>query len=264
MTLKKLFPEMLTIAIILIGTLCYPLVSRGLQYAPPLLFAAFRTSVAGIGIFALLPLFRQPRTPPKSMWKWAILLSVPAVAFTYGTMFLSHENPKMAMLPVLENLQPFFSVFLAIIFLEEKLSSATRMVLIFGAFGLFFLSTQAFIEGSGFDVRSAVFALLASLGAALTSIIAKRLKRPDVIVTLSAWQFMIGGALLLVLSLFFEKSVPVQWNIPFISILVFLAIVGTGMTTIIWYKLIQKTDVARLSVFFFLSPALGLIMANRL
>ena len=264
MNIKKLVPELVTLGIILIGTLCYPLVSPGLQYAPPLLFAALRTLIAGIGIFLLLPLFGQPRFPPKDIWKWALLLSIPAVAFTYGTMFLSHINPKMTMLPVLENLQPFFSVFLASTFLHEKVSTSTRTVLVFGTVGLLFLSIQIFTGKMGFDFQSAILAILASLSASAASILVKRLKRPDVIVTLSAWQPIVGSGLLFIFSWFFEKSAVVQWNMSFISILAFLAIVGTGATTVVWYKLIQKFDVSRLSVLFFLSPALGLVMANRI
>lgn len=265
MKIQKLVPELTTLGIIVVGSLCYPLVSSGMQYAPPLLFAALRTFIAGISIAVSLPLlFHQPFFPPRNIWKWILLLSIPAVAFTYGTMFLSHKNPTMTMVPVLENLQPFLSIFLAITFLHEKLSSATRAVLLFGTIGLILLSAQIFIGGSGFDVQSAIFALLASFSAAATSVFVKWLKLGDVIVTLSAWQFIIGSLLLFVLSQLFELNAVVQWGVSFVSILTFLAVIGTAATTVLWYKLIQRVDVSRLSVLFFIAPALGLVMANRL
>ena len=264
MNLKKIVPEIITLGIILVGSLCYPLISYGLQDAPPLFFAALRTFIAGISIFLLLPLFGQPRIPPRDMWKWALLLSIPAVAFTYGTMFLSHENSTMALLPILENLQPFLSIFFAVIFLHERVSPAARIVLLFGTFGLLFFSFQSFTEGVGFDFRNAILAVLASLGASGASILVKWLGRRDIAVTLSAWQVIIGSIPLFVLSLLFEKNAPIHWTVSFVSILFFLALVGTAATTVVWYKLIQTFDVSRLSVLFFLSPALALIVANRL
>ncbi len=264
MSIKKVFPEIITLGIILILAVCYPLVSRGLEYAPPLIFAGLRTFIASISIFLLLPLIRQPFVLPKGTWKWAILLSLPAVTFTYATMFLSHENPNMALLPVLENLQPFLSVFFAGVFLHEKLSSPTRYMLLFGALGLFFITIQSLTGDSGFDFRSAVLALLASISATAASIVVKRLKRPDLIATLSAWQLIIGSVPLLVFSWFAESGKSIQWNLPFVSVLAFLALIGTGATTVIWYTLIQKFGVSRLSVLFFLLPVFGLIMTNRL
>lgn len=262
MSIKKVFPEIITLGIIVILAVCYPLVSRGLQSAPPLMFAALRTFIAGISIFLLLSLIRQPLVPPKGTWKWAILLALPAVTFTYATMFLSHENPKMALLPILENLQPFLSVFFAGIFLHEKLTSATRYILWFGALGLFFLTIQSLTGDDGFDFRSAVLALLASISATAASIVIKRLKRPDLIATLSAWQLIIGSLPLFVFSWFTETNTKLQWNMSFVSILAFLALIGTGATTVIWYSLIQKFGVSRLSVLFFLLPVFGLVMTN--
>ena len=257
-----MLPEVITLTIIIVGALCYPLVSYGLRFTPPFLFGALRTSIASLSILAILPLLKQPLLPPKSTWKWVLLLSLPAVVITYGTMFLSHINPKMTSVPVLENLQPFLSVFLAMAFLHEKLSIATKRVLIFGSVGILILSIQAIMGGIGLNAQSATLALLASLSAAAASVVAKLVKRSDIIVTLSAWQFIIGSIPLFMASLLFEKNSSIHFTIPFLSILLFLAVVGTAATTVAWYLVLQKTTVSRLSVLYFLSPAFGLLFAN--
>lgn len=262
MSIKKLVPELVTLVIIVIGAFCFPLVSYGLRFTPPFLFSALRTSLASLSIILILPLLKQPIFPPKSTWKWVLLLSLPAVVITYGTMFLSHTNPKMTAVPVLENLQPFLSVFLAVIFLQEKVSEATKKVLIFGTIGILFLSIQAALGGVVLNATSTTLALLASLSAASASVMAKRIKRPDMIVTLSAWQYIIGSIPLLIISLLFERNSSAQFTLPFLGILLFLAVVGTAATTVVWYLLLQKTTVSRLSVLYFLSPAFGLVFAN--
>lgn len=261
---RKFLPEIITIGIVVIGALCFPLISNGLQYFPPLLFAALRVAIAGISILCILPLLHQPRIPPKGTWRWVILFSILAVAFTYGTMFLSHGGMGLSAVPVLENLQPFLAVVLAVIFLHEKLSSATRFVLVFGIVGILLMSASVFMSGAMFDFQRAMLAVLASLSAAVSSILAKGIKRPDAIITISAWQFIIGSIPLLILWQLFEKNTPLQVNGSFVGALLFLAIIGTATTSAVWYALVQKVDVSRLSVLFFLAPAIATALSNRL
>lgn len=264
MTLRKILPELITMGIIVILALCYPLVSRGLQYAPPFLFGGLRTMIAGVGILLILPILRQPLTPPNGTWKWVTLFSVLATAITYGTMFLSHEGTSLAAIPVLENLQPFFAIVLAGLFLHEKLSPATRTVLIFGTVGILLMSVPVLVDGAAFNFQRATLALLAALSAAAASVLAKGIKRPDAIITISAWQFIIGSIPLFALSLLFEKGMPIQFTPSFIAALLFWALIGTAAASTVWYILVQKTDVSRLSVMFFLAPAFALLLSNRL
>lgn len=260
--LKKILPEIITIGIIVIGALCYPLIARGLQYSPPLLFAALRVLIAGASILLILPMLQKPFFPPKGTWKWVMLFAVLSVVITYGTMFVSHEGTASTTIPILESLQPFFAIALAIIFLREKLSPATRIVLMFGTVGIVFMSIPVFTDMTKMNYQMALLALVASLSAATASIIAKGIKRPDAIVTISAWQLIVGSLPLFLFSRLFEKDMPVQLNLTLLAILAFLAIIGTAATSVIWYVLVQKTDISRLSVLFFLAPALALLMAQ--
>ena len=259
-----LLPEIITLGIIVTGALCFPLLSSGLHYAPPFLFSSLRVFIAGIGILLILPLLGQPILPPKDPWKWVMLFSIAAVVFGYGGMFLSHAGNSSMLVPVLENLQPFLTIMLATAFLHEKLSSATRTVLAFGTFGIFFMSAGMFTGSGDFNFQGGMLAFLAALSASGASILAKRIKRPDVILTITAWQFIVGSIPLFILSRIFETSLSTEFNISFLAILFFLAIIGTAATSAVWYVLVQTVDVSRLSVFFFLSPAFGLLLANRL
>lgn len=261
-SLKKVFPEIITIGIIVIGALCYPLIARGLQYSPPLLFAAIRVLIAGASIMLVLPVLKKPIFPPRGTWKWVMLFALLSVVITYGAMFASHEGTASTTIPILESLQPFFAILLAIVFLREKLSPATCIVLIFGTVGIVLMSVSAFAEVIVINYQMTLLALLASVSAAVASIIAKGIKRPGAIVTISAWQFIVGSIPLFLFSWLFEQGMPVQFNLTLLSTLAFLAIIGTAATTVIWYVLVQKTDISRLSVLFFLAPAFALLIAK--
>lgn len=73
-----------------------------------------------------------------------------------------------------------------------------------------------------------MLALAASGGAAAGSIIIKRMGRPASVLTVSAWQLIVGSAPLLILSAVLERSASVVWNGELISLILVLALLGTG------------------------------------
>lgn len=75
---------------------------------------------------------------------------------------------------------------------------------------------------------------------------------------MAAWQLIIGSLPLLGVSAIFEPNAAVTWNLEFIGLLLFLALVGTSFTTALWYWLLQRMDVGRLTMFLFLVPVVGL------
>ena len=75
----------------------------------------------------------------------------------------------------------------------------------------------------------------------------------------AAWQLLLGGLPLLVLSAALEG--PIVWAPTFVALLLFLALVGTAFTTAAWYWLVQREEVGRLSLVLFLVPVLGLGIA---
>ena len=67
--------------------------------------------------------------------------------------------------------------------------------------------------------------------------------------------------LLFITSLVFEPKTAILWTMPFLASLLFLGVIGTGLTTAAWYALIQRVPVGRLSLFYFLTPVLGLLIS---
>ena len=81
------------------------------------------------------------------------------------------------------------------------------------------------------------------------------------LLTMTAWQLILGSLPLLMVSALFEGGAKVIWDLEFIGILLFLALIGTAFTTAVWYWLVQRGDVSRLTLFSFLVPVFGLAMA---
>ncbi len=58
-----------------------------------------------------------------------------------------------------------------------------------------------------------------------------------------------------------EGDAGIEWNGPFLLLLAFLALIGTAGAVSLWYWLIQRDEVGRLSLLLFLVPVLGLGLA---
>jgi probable blue pigment (indigoidine) exporter len=58
-----------------------------------------------------------------------------------------------------------------------------------------------------------------------------------------------------------EHNAVIVWNATLVGLLLFLALIGTAFATALWYWLIRHDDVGRLTMFFFLVPALDLGIA---
>jgi drug/metabolite transporter (DMT)-like permease len=110
----------------------------------------------------------------------------------------------------------------------------------------------------------AVLPLLSAVGSASESVVVKRLDAGNETLRVAGWQLLLGGLPLLALSTWVERDVQIQWGTRFVMLLLFLALVSTALTTALWYWLLQRDEVGRLTLYLFLVPVLGLGLAAAL
>jgi drug/metabolite transporter (DMT)-like permease len=58
-----------------------------------------------------------------------------------------------------------------------------------------------------------------------------------------------GSGILLVATL--EPGGEIAWSLPFLGLLLFLALAGTALLTLVWYWLLRHGGLGRLSLFFY-------------
>lgn len=255
---RNIIPILVTIFIVFINAVCFIFISIGQPFTSPLSFSAFRTLLGGLTIFLALPLLRQPMWPSSTMWKWIFALVLPSTIIAYSAMFFSATWTDIGVASVLGNLQPLLTILLAAFILREKITWKIALSLTLGIGGVIVLVSPSIFHSFSYGYIGITLALVASIAAASSNIIVKRIKSIESILTISAWQLILGSVALGVLSIFFEKD-AIVWNSSFLLSLGFLGIIGTGLTTALWYNLIQKNPVGRLSLLFFLVPIFGLV-----
>lgn len=84
----------------------------------------------------------------------------------------------------------------------------------------------------------------------------------DAVLPVAAWQLVLGGFGLFVASSLGEPQAEFEWPPAFVGLLGFLGVIGTALATALWYWLLQRDDVGRLTLALFVVPVLGLVLGT--
>lgn len=248
-------------AITLIYATCFVVIKAGLTFAPPLSFGGLRALIAGIALLVLVVIWRKPLIPARRSWPWLVVLALTATTLTFGGMFLSPGRTGAGIASVLGNTQALFTLLLAGFFLGEPLTRVKIAALGLGLIGIGLITGPVLLSSDFFGFIGSVTALASSLGAAIGNVVIKRMHPENSLLAVTGWQLILGSLPLLALSALTEQQSTINWTWAFAGELVFLALAGTSLTTALWYWLIQRAEVGRLSLFFFLVPVFGLGLA---
>lgn len=254
----------LTVLVAAIYAVCYVAIKSGLTYAPPLRYAGLRALLAGIALAGVLAIRRRPLLPPRRLWPAVAAVAALGTAMGFGTMFLSPGRTGAGIASVLGNTSPLMIVGLAAVFLGEPLTRGKVIALALALTGVSLIAYPGLAGPAAYGLVGLLLPLLAAAGSASESVIVKRADTGEAMLGFAVWQLLIGSIPLLALSAWFERGQPIEWSPTFAGLLLFLAFVGTAFTTALWYWLVQRDEVGRLSLVLFLVPVLGLLLAATL
>jgi drug/metabolite transporter (DMT)-like permease len=240
---------------------CYPAIEMGLGFAPPLQFAGARTLLGGLVLLLVLVIRRKPLWPEARLVRWILPLGLLATTLTFGAMFASPAYTGVGIASVLGNTQPLIIMVLATLFLGERLRPFKVLALGLGLAGVTLLALPALAEQTGHPLLGAMLALGSSTSAAVASVAVKKLRLGDDLMSLAAWQLVAGSVVLLGLSAVYEPRGTIIWTGGFVGLLLFLALAGTALSTWLWFWLLQRAEAGRLSLYLFLVPVSGLLIA---
>jgi len=246
--------------IVLTASACYVLILQGLNSAPPFAFAGLRTLLGGAAILGFAALTGQRAIPEKRLWKWIPPVALTATTLTFGSMFLSPSFAGAGLASILGNAQPVFIVIIGYFLLHERLSWFQVTLLLFGLIGMLVIVSPSI--GAGFNgvPVGATIALITSLSAAIGSVLARLIHLRDSLLSFTGWQLVTGGVMLFAISHATEEP-SVNWNWSFGVILLILGVFNSAIVTCFWFFLLQREKAGKLSIYLFLTPALGVLWA---
>ncbi|NOZ71590.1 MAG: DMT family transporter [Chloroflexi bacterium] len=246
--------------VMFLWAICFPLIAIGLPLAPALTFATLRSFVAGTALLLLAWGRRRPWPRGWGVWLTLAGVGISMTSMGFTGMFLAGGLVSPGLATVLANVQPLLAAVLAGLVLGERLGPRRRLGLILGFLGILVVALPGFGNGSNSSPYGIGFILLGAVGVAAGNVLLKRLTGQVDVLMAIGWQFVLGGIPLLLLAQWFEPSPKIEWGIPFVAILLVLSLLGTSLAFVLWFSLLHRSELTRLNIFAFLTPAFALIL----
>lgn len=239
---------------------CFLLLGAALRDSPPLWLAAWRALLAGavlLGVQRVSIAVRGDRDVPiassAAPWRLVVVMGLTNVAIGLGSMATAAGSVSTGAATVLANAQPLLVVLPAWLIYGERPWRGTLPALAVGAVGL------ALTAGPTTSPAGSGAALLASVGLAVSTLLARRIGSADLL-GVGARQFLVGGGLLAATAFALEGApAPPRHPGPVAALLV-LSVFGTALPLVIWLGEAQRSAVTPLAAWTLLVPVLGVAL----
>jgi len=229
---------------------------------PPLTLMLGRVGLAGLLLFVILRLQGRALPPFDRRWRHFAVMAllqnaIPFVLFAWGEQYIDS-----ALAAILNGTTPLFTLILAHFFInDDRLTPAKLVGTLVGFGGLALLIAPSLLGG----VQATVWGLLGvTLAAACYGVAIiysnKNLRGLPPLVAPTA-QLLLAALFLLPFSLILEQPylLPLpSW--PALGSLVALAVFGTALAFVIYYRLLERISATYLSMVTYLVPVFGVIL----
>jgi drug/metabolite transporter (DMT)-like permease len=234
-------------------------IKAGLNYFPPVLFAAIRYDVAGVLMLAYAA-WAVDDPIPRTRGQWALVAvgSTLLIAGYHALLFLGESDPAVtsAAAAVIVSLSPVLTTgFARVLLPDERLTAAGVVGLAFGLLGVVVLARpdpDAVLTGG---VVAKLFVFGAATAFALGSVLTRRIEASLPIETMEAWS-MLGGALLMhAISLALGESFAgVTVAVEGLLALAYLSLAASALGFLIYFDLLERLGAVEINLVSYVAP----------
>lgn len=225
----------------------------------PLVLVMFRTGFAFLGLL-VVSFFLRPKFKRADLWKYLILglfnVAIPFVMISWAE---THISSGMA--AILNSTVPLFTILLAPLFLaEEKFTLQTLMGLVIGFGGVIVLASNQ-LGGSDEQGSLGIIGMLVAAsfyaGSGIFARIMTRGMRPE---TQAVGQMASAFAFVLPTTLIVESPLHLPVLPLTIGSLLWLGIMGSCVSTLVWFSLLNSVGPTRTSMTTYMFPLVGVLL----
>lgn len=231
--------------------------------APPLSSAGVRFALAGLLLAAVarfrgraLNWWRLPRAEQKLL----LALSVLMFAAPYALVFTGEQYISSALTSILFASSPAFTLLFDSLWQRRNLLRGVRLLGLLLAFAGILVIFVPRLEGPPKEVLGA----LAIVGAAAISsvglVLAKQHGHGIDTTVGTAWQMGLGAIWLLLVGLPLERPATSGYSVSAVVGLLYLAIIGSAVSFVLFYGLLKEMAPVQLSSLAFLTPVVAVVV----
>lgn len=228
--------------------------------ATQILFAGCRFTLAGIlAIIIGSVLNHRILIPKQGSWGKITKLCMLQTVAQYLFFYIGLANTSGVKASIIEGVNVFISILVAsLIFRQEKLTARKMLGCIIGFAGVILVNITGGID-MAFTFTGDGFIVLSTIAYAFSSVMIKRYSQEENPVTLSGYQFVLGGLIMVVCGLPMGGRLTVISGAG-IAMLLYLAVIS-AVAYSMWGVLLKYNPVSRVTVFGFMNPVFGVILS---
>ena len=256
---RRWLPAIALVVLSLTWGYTWVLAKQGLQYAPPFAFAAERCVGGALSLLIVLKLIGKPLKLVAPFQTLGVGLTQVAGFMIFQTWALVEGGPGKT--AVLIFTMPIWTLLLAWPLLGERVRGKQWLAAASTLTGLLMIIEPWDMHASLF---SKFLGLMAALCWASGTILIKRLRAttPVDLLSLTAWQMVLGAVPLVVLSLFVAEPAT-QWTPHYVGILGFMSVASTAMCWWLWIYILDRVPAWEASLSVLGTPVVA-ILSSRL
>ncbi|THF87892.1 DMT family transporter [Deinococcus sp. KSM4-11] len=221
---------------------------------PPVWVALLRSVCGALVLFAALRLGRHS-LPPVRLWRPLLLVALfnnvlPWTFFAWGEQTVSSNIAA-----IINATTPLFALLIGLTLRESRLRSPIIAGVFLGLGGVA-LTVSGGLGGGHATVQGAIVLLIASLGYAVATTIAKRTLAGLDSVGLATTQLGLSALMLLPIAL--GGAHPATLTTRAVVSVIFLGVVGSGLAYLLYYGLLARVSPTQLTAVTYALPVWGL------
>ncbi|MFR5876530.1 MAG: DMT family transporter [Eubacterium sp.] len=227
-----------------------------------LLFAGLRFALAGVLTIIIFSIInKKPLFPYKNAFPKIGVLSLFQTIIQYVFFYLGLAYTTGDRASVIQGTNVFMALMISsLIFKLEKLSANKILGSIIGFAGVLIVSLDVFTQNAENSFKGEIFVLLSTVSYAFSSVFMKRYSAEYNPAMLSGWQFVLGGAVMILCGLISGGHISVL-NVKSVLLLIYLAMLS-AVAYSLWSILLKYNPVSKVTVCGFLTPVFGFILSS--
>ena len=225
-----------------------------------MLFAGIRFTLAGIITVLLFSIARRKFLfPKKENYGKVATVSLFQTVIQYIFFYVGLANTSGVKGTIASGSSAFFALLIAALrFRQEKLTVKKIIACVLGFAGIVVCNL------SGLDLTmnftGDCFVLFSAMSAAFSSVLIKRFSKNEDPVTISGYQFILGGIVMIIIGLAFGGKIAVN-DLKSLAVLLYLALLS-ALAYSLWGILLKYNPVSKVTVYNFMTPVFGVLLSK--
>jgi len=229
---------------------------------PPITLVFGRIALAAALLYLLLRLQKRHLPPPGRIWVYLAIVAFFQISFPFVLLSWAEQFIDSALASILNGLTPIFTVLLAhLLTSDDKITSTKATGILLGLLGTIFLVAPALLAGVQATTLGllAMIVVTASYGFALVLTRKYLTGMPSMVAPTG--QMLLATLFLIPLVILVDR--PFSQPMPSFKAagsVVALAVFGTTLAFIVYYRLMETADASYTSLVTYLIPIFGILL----